>query len=98
MKGNVKLDLADAYAGRSDISAMDGDISVSAPPQFSGRVEARVGKGDIRIQSKGVKSSAAKNAFFRTESLEFGGGSGDSLLNLRTMHGDITVTTKGESR
>lgn len=98
MKGNVKLDLADAYAGRSDISAMDGDISVSAPPQFSGRVEARVGKGDIRFQSKGVKSSAAKNAFFRTESLEFGGGSGDSLLNLRTMHGDITVTTKGESR
>jgi hypothetical protein len=77
---------------------MDGDISVSAPPQFSGRVEARVGKGDIRFQSKGVKSSAAKNAFFRTESVEFGGGSGENLLNLRTMHGDITLNTREDGR
>jgi len=98
MKGNVKLDLADAYAGKSDVSAMDGDISVTAGVQFSGRVEAKVGKGDIRIQAKGLKSNTNKNAFFRTESVEFGAGSDDSLLNLRTMHGDITVTTREDSR
>jgi DUF4097 and DUF4098 domain-containing protein YvlB len=98
MKGNVKLDLADAYAGKSDVSAMDGDISVMTGPQFSGRVEAKVGKGDIRIQAKGLKSNTNKNAFFRTESVEFGAGSGESLLNLRTMHGDITVTTREVGR
>ena len=98
MKGNVTLDLADAYGGKSDVSAMDGDISVTTGPQFSGRVEAKVGKGDIRIQSKGLKSSTAKNTFFRTESVDFGAGSSDSILNLKTMHGDITVTTRGNGR
>jgi DUF4097 and DUF4098 domain-containing protein YvlB len=98
VKGNVKLELDDAYAGKSDVSAMDGDISVTAGPQFSGRVEAKVGKGDIRLQSKGLKSSADKNAFFRTESVEFGTGSSETLLSLKTMHGDITLTTRGEGR
>ena len=98
MKGNVTLDLDDAYAGKSDISAMDGDISVTAAAQFSGRVEAKVGKGDIRIHSKGLKSKTAKNAIFRTESVELGAGSADNLLNLRTMHGDITVSTREDGR
>jgi DUF4097 and DUF4098 domain-containing protein YvlB len=98
MKGNVKLDLSDAYSGKSDVSAMDGDISVMTGPQFSGRVEAKVGKGDIRIQAKGLKSNTIKNAFFRTESVEFGAGSGESLLNLRTMHGDIMVTARDGGR
>jgi len=98
MRGNIKLDLADSYAGKSDVTAMDGDISVTAGPQFSGRVEAKVGKGDIRIQSKGHKSRASKNSFFRTESVEFGAGSAESFLNLRTMHGDISVTTRGDSQ
>jgi DUF4097 and DUF4098 domain-containing protein YvlB len=98
LKGKVTLDLADAYAGKSDVSAMDGDIRVTTGPQFSGRVEAKVGKGDIRIQSKGHKSSTSKNTFFRAESVEFGGGSSESLLNLRTMHGDITVTTREDGR
>jgi hypothetical protein len=98
MKGNVKLDLADDYTGGSDVSAMDGDINVTAAPQFAGRVEARVGKGDIRIQSKGVRTSTVKNAFFRTESVELGGGSGDNLLKLRTMHGDITMNTREDGR
>lgn len=98
MKGRISLDLADSYTGKSEISAMDGDISVTAGPQFSGRVEARVGKGDIRIQSKGIKSSTNKNPFFRTESVEIGSGSSDSLLNLKTMHGDITVTTREDGR
>jgi hypothetical protein len=98
MKGNVRLDLSDAYSGKSDVSAMDGDLSVLTGPQFSGRVEAKVGKGDIRIQAKGLKSNTIKNAFFRTESVEFGAGSGESLLNLRTMHGDIIVTTREGGR
>ena len=98
VKGNVTLDLDDAYAGKSEISAMDGDISVTAAAQFSGRVEAKVGKGDIRIHSKGLKSKTAKNAIFRTESVELGAGSADNLLNLRTMHGDITVSTREDIR
>jgi len=98
MKGKVTLDLADSYTGKSDVSAMDGDINVMAGPQFSGRVEARVGKGDIRIQSKGIKAGTDKNAFFRTESVEFGSGSSDNLLSLKTMHGDITVTTREDGR
>lgn len=98
VKGNVTLDLDDVYAGKSDISAMDGDISVTAAAQFSGRVEAKVGKGDIRIHSKGLKSKTAKNAIFRTESVELGAGSADNLLNLRTMHGDITVSTREDGR
>ena len=98
MKGKVKLDLDDAYTGKSDVSAMDGDISVTVGSQFSGRVEAKVGKGDIRIQSKGLKSSADKNAFFRTESVELGAGSSETLLSLRTMHGDITLTTREDGR
>jgi hypothetical protein len=57
-------------------------------------VEAKVGKGDIRIHSKGLKSKTAKNALFRTESVELGAGSADNLLNLRTMHVDITVNTR----
>lgn len=98
VKGNVTLDLDDAYAGKSEISAMDGDISVTAAAQFSGRVEAKVGKGDIRIHSKGLKSKTAKNAIFRIESVELGAGSADNLLNLRTMHGDITVSTREDGR
>jgi len=98
VKGNVTLDLDDVYAGKSDISAMDGDISVTAAAQFSGRVEAKVGKGDIRIHSKGLKSKTAKNAIFRIESVELGAGSADNLLNLRTMHGDITVSTREDGR
>jgi len=98
VKGNVTLDLDDAYAGKSEISAMDGDISVTAAAQFSGRVEAKVGKGDIRIHSKGLKSKTAKNAIFRIESVELGAGSADNLLNLRTMHGDITVSTREDIR
>lgn len=96
MKGNVAVDLDDAYSGRSDVSAMDGDISVTASSRFSGRVEARVGRGDIRFKSKGCQSSAVRNAIFRTEKAEFGTGAADNLLNLRTMHGDITVTTREE--
>jgi DUF4097 and DUF4098 domain-containing protein YvlB len=98
VKGSVALDLADAYAGKSDISAMDGDISVTTAAQFSGRVDVKVGKGDIRIPSKGVKSRTAKNAIFRTESVELGAGSADNLLNLRTMHGDVTVTSREDGR
>jgi len=98
MKGRISLDLADSYTGKSDVSALDGDINVTAGPQFSGRMEARVGKGDIRIQSKGIKSSTNKNAFFRTESAELGSGSSDNLLSLKTMHGDITVTKREEGR
>jgi DUF4097 and DUF4098 domain-containing protein YvlB len=98
MRGKVGLDLDDAYAGKSDVTAMDGDISVTTGAQFSGRVEAKVGKGDIRIQSKGLKSSADKNAFFRTESVELGAGSSESLLSLKTMHGDIMVTTREDGR
>jgi hypothetical protein len=98
MMGKVRLDLDDAYAGKSDVTAMDGDISVTAGPHFSGRVEAKVGKGDIRIQSKGLKSSVDKNAFFRTETVEFGADSSETHLNLRTMHGDITVTTREDGR
>jgi DUF4097 and DUF4098 domain-containing protein YvlB len=98
MKGRISLDLADSYTGKSDVSALDGDISVTAGPQFSGRLEARVGKGDIHVQSKGIKASTSKNAFFRTESVEFGSGSSESLLSLKTMHGDITVTTREDSR
>ena len=98
VKGNVTLDLDDAYAGKSEISAMDGDISVTAAAQFSGRVEAKVGKGDIRVHSKGLKSKTAKNAIFRIESVELGAGSADNLLNLRTMHGDVTVNTREDIR
>jgi DUF4097 and DUF4098 domain-containing protein YvlB len=98
MKGKAKLDLDNAYAGKSDVSAMDGDIIVTAGPEFSGRVEAKVGKGDIRIQAKGVKSNVDKNAFFRTESIELGAGSSETLLSLKTMHGDITVTTREDGR
>jgi DUF4097 and DUF4098 domain-containing protein YvlB len=94
VKGKVALDLADAYAGKSDVSVMDGDISVTTASQFSGRVEAKVGKGDIRIHSKGLKSKTAKNAFFRSESVELGGGSNDNLLSLKIMHGDVTVNTR----
>jgi DUF4097 and DUF4098 domain-containing protein YvlB len=94
MKGKISVDLADVYSGKSDVSAMDGDISVTTAGQFSGRVEAKVGKGNIHINSKGLKSKAAKNAFFRSESVELGGGSAGNLLNLRTMHGDIAVTTR----
>jgi hypothetical protein len=57
-----------------------------------------VGKGDIRIQSKDLKSSANKNAFFRTESVELGSGSRDTLVSLKTLHGDITVTTREDGR
>jgi len=98
MKGKIRLDLDDTYAGKSDVTAMDGDISVTAGPQFSGRVEAKVGKGDIRIQSRDLKSSANKNAFFRTESVELGSGSRDTLVSLKTLHGDITVTTREDGR
>ncbi|MDH7512718.1 MAG: DUF4097 family beta strand repeat-containing protein [Clostridiales bacterium] len=98
MKGKVTLDLSDSYAGNSDVSAMDGDINVTTGPQFSGRVEAKVGKGDIRIQSKGIKAGTYKNAFFRTESVEFGSGASDNLLSLKTMQGDITVTTRENGR
>ncbi len=98
MKGKVAIDLADSYAGKSDISAMDGDINVTAGPRFSGRVEARVGKGDIRIQSKDVRSGSQKNGFFRSESVEFGSGPSENLLSLKTMHGDITVTTRGHGQ
>jgi DUF4097 and DUF4098 domain-containing protein YvlB len=98
MKGNISVDLADDYAGRSDLSAVDGDIGITTAAQFSGRVEAKVGKGDIRVQSTGVKSKAAKNAFFRSESVELGAGSVDNLLNLRTIHGDISVTTRENGR
>ena len=98
MRGKVAIDLADDYAGKADVSAMDGDISVTTAAQFSGRVEAKVGKGDIRVQSKGLKSKTAKNAFFRSESVELGAGSADNLLNLRTMHGDITVSSREDGR
>ena len=98
MKGKITVDLSEPYAGRSDVSAMDGDISVTTAAQFSGRIEARVGKGDIRVHSQGMKSKAAKNAFFRSESVELGGGSAENLLNLRTMHGDITVNTRENSQ
>jgi len=98
MMGNVTADLDGAYAGKSDVTAMDGDISLTAAPEFSGRVEARVGKGDIQFKSKGHKSSKVKNAIFRTESAEFGTGSNDNLLNLKTMHGDIAVTIREDGR
>jgi hypothetical protein len=98
MKGTVAVDLDDAYTGKSDVFAMDGDISVTASSQFSGRVEARVGKWDIRFKSKGCQSSAVRNAIFRTEKAEFGTGAADNLLNLRTMHGDITVVTREDGR
>lgn len=98
MKGRVTLNLADSYTGKSDVFAMDGDINVAVGPQFSGRVEAKVGKGDIRIQSKGIKAGTHKNAFFRTESIELGASPSDSLLNLKTMHGDIIVTTREDGR
>ena len=98
MKGKITIDLADVYAGKSDVSAMDGDIRVTTAAQFSGRVEAKIGKGDIRIHSKGLKSKAAKNAFFRSESVELGAGSADNILNLRTMHGDITLDTREDGR
>jgi len=94
MKGKISVDLADDYSGRSDVSAMDGDISVTAAARFSGRVETKVGKGDIRIDFQGLKSKTAKNTFFRSESVVLGAGSPDNLLNLRTMHGDISVTTR----
>jgi Toastrack DUF4097/SHOCT-like domain len=98
MKGNIRIELNNAYSGKSDISAMDGDISVATPAQFSGRVEAKVGKGDIRIHSKSQKTKTAKNAIFRAESVELGAGSADNIFNLRTMHGDITVTAAEEGR
>jgi hypothetical protein len=57
-----------------------------------------VGKGNIQINSKGLKSKASKNAFFRSESVELGGGSVGNLLRLRSMHGNITVNTREEGR
>ena len=98
MKGDMALDLADSYAGRSDVFAVDGDIRVTLSSRFSGGVEARVAKGDIRFTSKGHKTKTSKNSFFRSESVELGSGSGDNLLNLRTMHGDITVEEREEGR
>jgi DUF4097 and DUF4098 domain-containing protein YvlB len=94
MKGNVELHLADAYTGKSEIAAMNGDIRVSASPKFSGKIEARVGRGDIRLEAKGVKSATSKNAFFRMESILLGEGGGDNHLNLKSMNGDIAVTTR----
>jgi len=98
MKGDVAIDLADSYAGKSDAFAVDGDIRVTVGSQFSGRVDARVAKGDIRLHSNGHKTKTSKNSFFRAESAELGGGSGDNLLNLRTMRGDITVEAREEGR
>jgi len=98
MKGDITVDLDETYAGESDAAAMDGDITVTAAPQFSGRVEAKVAKGDIRIKAKDCRASAARNAIFRTEKAEFGTGTADNLLCLRTMHGDITVATRENGR
>jgi DUF4097 and DUF4098 domain-containing protein YvlB len=98
MKGDVELDLADAYAGKSEIAAMDGDIKVAAGPEFSGKVEARVGRGDIRLEAKGVKAATSKNAFFRMESIQLGEGAGDNHLNLKSMNGNISVTTRESAR
>ncbi len=94
MHGDVELDLADAYAGKSEIAAMHGDIKVSASPEFSGKVEARVAHGDIRLEAKGVKSTTSKNAFFRMESIQLGEGASDNHLNLKSMNGNISVTTR----
>jgi DUF4097 and DUF4098 domain-containing protein YvlB len=98
MKGNVTVDLDESYAGKSDASVMDGDIRITASPRFSGRVEAKVAKGDIRFKSEGCQSSAVRNAIFRTESAEFGAGTPDNHLSLRTMRGNITVTSREEGR
>ncbi len=98
MHGDVELDIADAYAGKSEIAAMHGDIKVTAGPEFSGKVEARVGRGDIRLEAKGVKSATSKNAFFRMESIQLGEGAVDNRLNLKSMNGNISVTTRESDR
>jgi DUF4097 and DUF4098 domain-containing protein YvlB len=91
MSGNIHLDLADAYAGKTEVSSMHGDVEVATAPDFSGRVEARTARGHIRIRAQGVKSTASKNAFFRQETTEIGAGDARNLLSLKTMNGDITV-------
>jgi hypothetical protein len=94
MAGDIHLDLADSYAGKTEVAVMHGNIEVSAAPNFSGKVEARTAHGDIRTQAKSVKSSASRNAFFRAESIQIGEGDGQNLLNLKTMNGNITVRTR----
>lgn len=94
MKGKVHLELADSYAGQSEVSTIDGDIRVAIGSIFSGRIEAKAGKGHIRIQSEGFETSTFRNGFFRTQTVSLGSGPGESLLALKTMHGDITVTRR----
>jgi DUF4097 and DUF4098 domain-containing protein YvlB len=94
MSGNIQLDLADAYAGKTEISSMHGDIEVTTAPVFSGKVEARTARGHIRISAQGVKSASSKNAFFRQETTEIGAGDARNLLSLKTMNGDITVARR----
>jgi DUF4097 and DUF4098 domain-containing protein YvlB len=91
MSGKIHLELASAYAGRTEISLMHGDIEVTTAPEFSGRVEARTARGEIRVQAEGVRTTASKNAFFRQETIEIGPGDAANVLSLKTMNGDITV-------
>jgi hypothetical protein len=94
MSGNIHLDLADAYAGKTEISSMHGDIEVTTGPVFSGKVEARTARGHIRISAQGVKSTSSKNAFFRQETTEIGDCDARNLLSLKTMNGDISVARR----
>jgi hypothetical protein len=94
MSGNVHLDLADAYAGKTEISSMHGDIEVTTAPAFSGKVEARTARGRIRFRAQDVRTTSSKNAFFRQETTEIGAGDARNLLSLKTMNGDITVAPR----
>lgn len=92
--GNIEFDLADDYSGKSEIASMHGDIKVTLCRSFSGRIETRVGRGDIEIQSKNVKTTSARSAFLRTESVDIGDGDRNNVLSLKTMSGDIKVASR----
>lgn len=96
MAGDVRIELAEAYSGKTDVSAWHGDIDVTVGAGYSGRVEAKTAHGQIRIQAPTVKTSSSKSSFFRLETAEIGGGDARNPISLKTMNGDVTVRSKAE--
>ncbi len=94
MAGDVHLELADSYAGKTEVSALHGDIDVTIGGAYSGRVEAKTAHGQIRIEARAAKTAASKNTFFRQETAEIGSGGAQSLISLKTMNGDVTVRSR----
>lgn len=93
VSGDITLDLDVAPGARLDLNSVSGDVTLRLPESASLQIEAKTMSGSLDSAFSGVTRDAKPGR----STLRGNVGSGDGLLQAKTVSGDVTILRRASA-